>query len=314
MAKKKPVTISDILVYKFYTGMGHIFKFFFKVFSSGKLSAEREVSDLNLLLFSGVKGGTMLKAVLLSVYNTWERVPHVTICTDGTPREYFEKLMAFWPFPYTLKTWAEQAEHFRAKGAVNLAEFAECNVYAKKLVSVLAEAESRPTVYCDTDVLWFGEPRLPARNAPGSFSFRMSTDNVHCYYLPLIRYFKQQYLLEKPPYNAGLMYMSGSVLDHYPGFDEYMALFKLFEEEAFPEQNAFAMIADKLGDRWSLDEIILTVKDVHWPIIPRYLFSGTQFARHHVVTKKSWFWRDALFILLFKKPTVRKRAAVSSAI
>jgi len=87
MAKKKNITISYILIYKLYTGMGYVCKFFFKIFSPKKLSAEREVSDLNLLLFSGIKGGTMLKAVLMSVYNTWERVPHVTICTDGTPKE-----------------------------------------------------------------------------------------------------------------------------------------------------------------------------------------------------------------------------------
>jgi len=74
------------------------------------------------------------------------------------------------------------------------------------------------------------------------------------------------------------------------------------------------MIADKLGDRWTLDEILLTTGDVHWPIIPKYLFSGNHFARHHVVTKHSWFWRDALYILLFKKPHARRRAAVSGAL
>src|SRR5882757_8150978 len=119
MAKKKNITISDILVYKFYSLGGRICKFFFKAFSPKKLSAERETSDLNLLLFSGQKGGTMMKAVLMSVYNTWGKVPHITICTDGTPKEYFEGIMAFWPFPYEIRTWKDAIGSFRAKGAVN---------------------------------------------------------------------------------------------------------------------------------------------------------------------------------------------------
>jgi hypothetical protein len=313
MAKKKHITISYILVYKFYSGMGLICKFLFKAFSR-KLSAKKEVSDLNLLLFSGMKGGTMLKAVLMSVYSTWEKIPHVTICTDGTPREHFEGLMAFWPFPYTIKTWKEHADNYRAKGAINLAEFADGHLYAKKLISVLGEAEIRPTIYCDTDVLWFGEPRLPARTPPGGFAFRMATDNSHCYTMSLVRYFQRQDLIEKPPFNAGVLYMSGSLLDHYPDYEDMMAMFKLFVEDLFPEQLAFALIADKLGDRWSLDEIILDTRDIHWPWIPQYFFSGNHFARHHVLTKKSWFWRDALFIVLFKKNKARERAAVSSPI
>lgn len=309
------MTISGIVVEKFYTAIGYVFKYAFRLLSPRKLSAEKETSDLNLLFFCGVKGGKMLKAVLLTVYTTWEKVPHVTICTDGTPKEYFEALMAFWPFPYKITTWMDAAASFRARGAVNLVEFGEGNLYAKKLLAVFAAAEERPTLYCDTDVLWFGEPRLPARTSQKDFAFRMATDTAHYYPMPLVRYFQRQDLLEKAAYNAGVMYMSGSLLDHYPGYEEnIMAMFKLFAEDTFPEQLAFALIADKLGDRWSLDEIILTLDDVRWPLIPKYFFSNGHFARHHVLTKKTWFWRDALYILLFKKNKARRRAAVPGAI
>jgi len=79
--------------------------------------------------------------------------------------------------------------------------------------------------------------------------------------------------------------------------------------EPFSEQTTFALLADRFGDTWTLEEIILTTKDVHWPLLPRYLFSGTQFARHHVATKHSWFWRDALFILFLKNKSRRRSAA-----
>ena len=309
MAKKKNITISDIIIYKFYSGLGYIFKFLFALFCPKKLSSKREVSDLNVLLFSGQKGGKMLKAVLLSIYSTWEKIPHITIGTDGTPNEYFENIMKFWPFPYQVKSWKELTGFHLAKGGVNLVEYAEINLYARKIVCFLAEAESKPTLYCDTDVLWFAEPRLPARTSPDGFAFRMSGDNTHSYHPPSLRYFKRQDLLEKPALNAGVMYMSGSIYRHYPELENAMGFFKLFEDP-FSEQTAFALIADRLGDSWTLDEILLSTKDIHWPLIPRYFFSGDHFARHHVATKNSWFWRDALYILLCKKPNTRRSSAV----
>lgn len=311
MAKKKNITIGTIVIEKSYTAIGYIFKFLFRLFTPRKLSGEREVSDLNLLLFSGAKGLRSLKAVLLTIYRTWEKIPHVSIVTDGTPNEYFQQAMAFWPYPYTIRSWKDLAAIHKAKGRDNLVAFAELNVYARKVIAVLAEAETRPTLYCDTDVVWFGEPRLPAPASRESFVFRMSSDNMHCYHMPIIRYFQRQDMLEKRPLNSGVMYMSGSLFDHWPEFDEVMAFCKLFDDP-FPEQTSFALIADRLGDRWSLDEIILTIKDLRWPLIPRYFFSNGHFARHHVMTKKSWFWRDALYILLFKRSAARRRPVISS--
>jgi hypothetical protein len=301
MPKKKNITIGDILVYKFYSGMGRIFKIFFLMLFPKKLSADRALTDLNLLIFSGERGGKMLKAVLLSVYNTWDQIPMITIATDGTPVAYFEKILKFWPFPYSIKVWNEYAAFHTAKDGGNLAIFGERNLLARKLLAVLAEGENRPTLYCDTDVLWFGEPRLPVPSPMDKPVFRMSTDNAHFYHLPVIRYFNRQDMLEKTPLNSGVVYISGSVYDHYPEFKELIGFVKIFDEP-FAEQTTFALIGEKLGDRWNANEIILTTKDLHWPLIPKYFFSGDHFARHHVMTKHSWFWRDALYILLFKRP------------
>jgi hypothetical protein len=110
--------------------------------------------------------------------------------------------------------------------------------------------------------------------------------------------------MDKPAINCGVVYLSGSVYDHYPDFEALMQFMRIFNEP-FSEQTTFALLADRLADTWSPDEIILTTKDLHWPLIPRYLFSGAQSARHHVATKHSWFWRDALFILLRKNKTRR---------
>ena len=86
-----------------------------------------------------------------------------------------------------------------------------------------------------------------------------------------------------------------------------MQFMRIFNEGP-AEQMTFAMMADRLGDTWTPEEIILSTKDVYWPLLPRYLFSGTQMARHHVATKHNWFWRDALFILFERK--TRRRTAV----
>jgi hypothetical protein len=301
------VTITSIVVKKFYNLLGHSCRFAFTLASPRKLSAAKPPANTDLLLFSGYKGAKMIKAVLLSIYYNWDKIPRLTLVSDGTPKEVLQAALHFWPYPYEIKSWEDCAAWHRGKDRQAIIDFAEVNPYARKLLSVLAEAEQRPVLYCDTDVLWFAEPRLPAP-AAGRCIMRISRDNTHCYHLPAIRHLHRQDLLEKPAINCGVVYLSGSVYDHYPNFEALMQFMRIFSEP-FSEQTTFALLADQLGDTWTLDEIILTTKDIHWPLIPRYLFSGTQLARHHVATKHSWFWRDALFILLLKQHKTRRRPA-----
>ncbi len=138
---------------------------------------------------------------------------------------------------------------------------------------------------------------------------RISTDNIHCYLLPAIRWLHRFDLFEKPAMNAGVIYLSGSVYAHYSGFDELIQFMKIFDDGR-AEQQTFALLADRLGDTWSLEEILVDTTDKHWPLMPNYLFSEKHFARHHVVTKHSWFWRDALFLILLKRKKQPRSAAV----
>jgi hypothetical protein len=300
-------TITSIVTRRFYNLLGHSCRFAFTLAFPRKLSATKPLADTDLLLFSGYKGAKMMKAVLLSMYYNWDKIPRLTLISDGTPKEVLEAALQFWPYPYEIKSWEDCAAWHRSKGRQSIIDFAHVNPYARKLLSVLAEAEQRPVFYCDTDVLWFAEPRLPAPSAcptpppaPANGGIiGISRDNAHHYHPPAIRYLNREDLMEKPAINCGVVYLSGSVYDHYPDFEGLMQFMRIFNEP-FSEQTTFALLADRLGDTWTLDEIILSTTDLHWPLIPRYLFKGTQLARHHVATKHSWFWRDALFILLRK--------------
>lgn len=301
------VTITSIVVKKFYNLLGHSCRFAFTLAFPKRLPADRPLADTDLLLFSGYRGAKMMKAVLLSMYYSWDKIPRLTLVSDGTPREVLDAALQFWPYPYEIKSWEDCAAWHRGKGRQSIIDFANVNPYARKLLSVLAEAEQRPVFYCDTDVLWFGEPSLPSP-ATARCIMRISRDNMHCYHPPAIRFLHREDLMEKPAINCGVVYLSGSVYDHYPDFEELMQFMRIFNEP-FSEQTTFALLADQLGDTWSLDEIILTTKDIHWPLIPRYLFSGIAIARHHVATKHSWFWRDALFIVFLKHKIRRRRTA-----
>jgi hypothetical protein len=295
------VTITSIIVKRFYNLLGHTCRFVFTLSFPRNLSAGKPLADTNLLLFSGKKGARMLKAVLLSIYYNWDKIPRLTLISDGTPLDALRESLRFWPYPYEIKCWEDCAAWHRNRDRQGIIDFAHANPYARKLLSILAEAEQRPVFYCDTDVLWFAEPRLPAPAADQCI-MRISSDNTHCYHLPALRYLHREDLLEKPAINCGVIYLSGSIYDHYPDFEALTQFMRIFNEP-FSEQTTFALLADRFGDTWSPDEIILTTKDLHWPLIPRYLFKGTQSARHHVATKHSWFWRDALFILLRKNKT-----------
>jgi len=297
--------MTSIFVKRFYNLLGHSFRLAFSAAFPRKLSPTKPLADTNLLLFSGQKGATMLRAVLLSIYYNWNTIPRLILISDGTPLNVLQKSLRFWPYPCEIKSWEDCAAWHRTKNRQAIIDFARVNPYARKLLSLLAEAEQKPVFYCDTDVLWFAEPRLPMP-AANQCIMRISRDNTHCYHLPAIRYLNREDLLEKPAINCGVVYLSGSVYDHYPDFEALMQFMRIFNEP-FSEQTTFALLADRLGDTWSPDEIILTTKDQHWPLIPRYLFAGTQSARHHVATKHSWFWRDALFIR-FRKTKPRRHA------
>jgi hypothetical protein len=321
------INIGSILVKKCYSLLGRCCRLAFTLTFPREIDPGKPLAETDLLLFSGAKGAKMMKAVLLSMYYNWEKIPRLTLISDGTPKNILEQALRFWPYPYEIRSWEDCAAWHQQKGRRAIIDFARVNPYARKLLSVLAEAEKRPVFYCDTDVLWFAEPTLPLSPAKAlaksghppaealasatPITMRISRDNMHCYHPPAIRYLHREDLLEKPAINCGVVYLAGSVYDHYPEFERLMEFMCIFSEP-FAEQTTFAILADRFGDTWSPDEIILSTKDIHWPLLPRYLFSGTQLARHHVATKHSWFWRDALVIRLRHHKT--RRASAHAAV
>jgi hypothetical protein len=155
------VTMTSIFVKRFYNLLGHTCRFAFTLAFPRRLSADKPLADIGLLLFSGHKGAKMMKAVLLSIYYNWNKIPRLTVISDGTPINVLQEALRFWPYPYEIKSWEDCAAWHRTRDRQAIIDFARVNPYARKLLSLLAEAEQKPVFYCDTDVLWFAEPRLP---------------------------------------------------------------------------------------------------------------------------------------------------------
>jgi hypothetical protein len=129
----------------------------------------------------------------------------------------------------------------------------------------------------------------------------MASDDVHCYSEPMIKFFKKEHLMAKGPLNAGVIYVNGSMYEKYEDFEKVVEYLSLHFDNR-TEQTTFAMLANEIGDSWSLNDILLTTEDKYWPIIPPYFGKDkNQFARHHVLTKRWWFWRDAIYVILSKK-------------
>ena len=159
------ITITKIIVYKFYSLLGHSCRILFSAFSAKKLVPEKEVSDLNLLLFTGLKGGKMLKAVLISIYNTWEKIPLLTVVTDGTPTKIIEEHLKFWPYPYKVKTWEESAAFHLDRSRKSLVDWCRINVFARKLLAILA-----------------GDPQQYVRFADEYYERRIAVEDVAAIY------------------------------------------------------------------------------------------------------------------------------------
>jgi len=291
------------LKYLTYVTLGRGLKSVFNIVSPRKLDPSREVSDMKLMMFCGKSGTKMLKPVLISIYKRWKKIPKVVIVTDGTDVEQIKQSVTFWPYPLTVKTWKDCADYFAKQNKKELVAYAEKNIWGKKLISILAEGEQAPTLYCDTDVLWFDEPSLPHDN---SVAIRMASDDLHCYSEPMIRHFKTDDLLKKNPLNAGVIYVNGSMFSRYRDFDKVTQYLSEHYDNR-TEQTTFAMLANEIGDTWSLNDILLTTEDTYRPFPTYYGKDKKHFARHHVSTKKWWFWRDAIYVVMSdKNGTVKK--------
>jgi hypothetical protein len=211
---------------------------------------------------------------------------------DGTiDSRDVKKAVPWWPGEMEIQSWEVYAHSLAKKGHSDILTYAQRELFGKKLACILASAEIGPTLYSDTDVLWFSEPSLPSSSA--AITIRMSVDDVYSYDFSLLEHLNCRDILKRPPLNAGIVFVDGPALE-VPLIHEAVTRVAQFPHN-FSEQTILALAGNYLGDHWPAEEIAIFTTDKDRLIRPgTYPRFRNWVARHYVSPVRQLFWIDAL--------------------
>jgi hypothetical protein len=255
----------------------------------------KRAGKMALLLYAGKEQSEMVRECVWWVYHAWGELPAIRLVSDGTMSERdLLDLISWWPGEKAAESWEASAESHAARGRTDLRLFAQKNVLGKKLSAILASGEREPTLYCDTDVLWFsGPPPLPEAKS-GTPVVQLAVDVVRHYDDRLLGEVGIRELDAPPALNTGVVFASGEIYEAC-GLDRIMSA-AAREPSYFSEQTIMAYCCRRLGNaHWTQEKIALNLDDMYWPVRggdPRRGWC----ARHYVGDVRHWFWRDALWL------------------
>jgi hypothetical protein len=264
-----------------------------------KLSKLREeIPSFKLVFFCGKYGISYLNASLFSVHKSWKALPEVLVISDGTPVSDLAKNIIKWPMRLDIIDWTLCADYFREKSNIDLFDYANKELWGKKLVAVLYCSEHFPTLYSDSDILWFSA----LKNIENSTFpiLKMGQDIDYCFSNEMLKDLNEEKCLLNKPLNAGLIYAYGDFSSH-PKWKEICSYLSKKPDNR-TEQTTFAILNNYFNPDifWSFEEVLIKLDDTYSlkSTIKQY---HQIMARHYVNVKSTTFWRDSIYILL-KKP------------
>lgn len=288
----KSTTIIDLVAFRARTA----YRLVLKVLPSPRISPKPE-QNLTLVSMCGAKHLGLLQQSLISLYGAWSALPKLHIVSDGsiTVAE-MQQALRWWSGTKEFSLWEEIVAYHAERGRHSIVKFAQSNIMGKKLAVILKAGELGPTLWCDSDILWFKDfSSIPKLDRASSLPIlKISEDYQPSYDPRLIEYGLKH--LACPPYrNAGLIYIQGELL-------KYCNLQPLIDLAAeYPcndaEQTVFAEANYQLDSGiWLRDEIACFADDRE-EMLPNYT-GKSWIARHYIGPVRHLFWRDALLLRL----------------
>lgn len=242
----------------------------------------------------------MVYASLYSLYRNATTVPNeVIVVSDGSwdPEvgvAYFEKK----GFDINAISWKECANYYRVL-CPKLKEWAENQIWGKKMAAILYLSENRKVLFSDPDILWYGTP-LSFKDLE-NLSYKVSVDNATSYDQSCIKTLNLNVLNQRTPINCGAVYFYGGLKNLN---DEALACIEYEAENygPFAEQTVFAALDLKYESRWTMQEITSEVDDLF------YIFSfkkiiryPNMIARHYLFFLKWIYWKECIRMFFIGK-------------
>lgn len=238
----------------------------------------------------------MVKASLYSFFKNSEKLPErIVIVSDGSWSskqgcDYFKK--------YNLDVeciqWDECSDYFR-ESCISLTDWANKQIWGKKMASILYFSEKGPVLFADPDILWYSTP-IDESDIENT-DFKISMDNSHNYDFKCLDALKINYLTDYAPINCGVVFMNFGI-DKLTEIERDIILYESNYPGSFAEQTLFAQIASRKLNLWEMTEISSEIKDVVYPIYKKTIKYPDMIARHYLWRLKWIYWKDYLRILM----------------
>jgi hypothetical protein len=262
------------------------------------LASSKPAAEYNLILLCGPDQLDMLQICLASVFRQFSIYPQILVFADLNSNVHqVQKRLAHFPEGYIkIVSGLDCISYHKKQGRDLLVCFAEKNPMGLKLAAVLQAIEmGSPVLYCDTDVMWFGDPyeTIQQHLCHAGFSLAMSEDFQPAYDKNLIDKAGLNMLLTPPYFCAGIMLIKNLEDRHYATLN---SLLEIVSEKSnhFSEQTIFAFL-NRQTDNIAFDNNLFMIKtDDQFGLLPRTL-PGV-IARHYIGPVRHLFWRDAFWM------------------
>ncbi|MEE3715172.1 hypothetical protein V2H45_00270 [Tumidithrix elongata RA019] len=273
---------------------GGIYRFLVKLFPPPYFRF-RPKAPILFLSMCGYKHLDLLQQSLQSLHQSWTVIPKLQIYSDGTVKvNEIERMLLWWKGEKKISSWETCFLPTSGLDSKILLEFARSNPVGRKLAVILHHGRNEPTLWCDTDILWFSQ--LPCLQdllqLESDLVLKTSSDYQSAYgsFVDTLPHLNQY-----PYINTGIVYLNGDLLNKLD-LDNLLKKASNFSDH-FTEQAILAEAVFQVGlPCWSIDEIFCGANDNQTLAITYE--SKPWIARHYTGLVRHLFWRDTLALKL----------------
>jgi hypothetical protein len=233
----------------------------------------------------------LLRESLISLHRTWAKLPELAVVSDGSwTKAEFAGTYDFWPESIRVFSPEEILGPLTIQGETQLVEIARRHPLGLKLASIVLLCQKRPSLFVDSDILWFSDPGAVLTGLRESDGPAATVEAGASFNETLARKFCPQ-ILNPPGINTGCVWLRGRLCE--PCLLRRI-LDAALEQPAheFNEQTIIA-IAVKLAGRNLPRELCLIEFDDAFTLHQRKPEREGYHSRHYVRFMRHQFYRDA---------------------
>lgn len=251
--------------------------------------------NLQVLMMTGRHHLPMLRFSVYAIAKNWASLPKLTIINDGSVDDHkIQAALNFWQGDLEILNWSVNANYHKQKGRTQLANYAAAHPFGKKMAAILQYAEDSPTLWVDSDILFFKDPIAYLPAVETGLICGATEDWFRAYDENVLSLLPPNNLHILSGMNAGMLFVYGEGI--YEKFDIENMLLQIHPDYAFfTEQTIFAYIAStSLAILWDNNTVKNTQEDNQElrVVVPEQLI-----ARHYTSIMRQLFWRDVMFNL-----------------